>query len=317
MNKICVIGVYFGKLPNYFPLWLKSAKSNQNVDFYIFTDNDLESNDNIFFNKMYLSDFKKLAEDTLGFSVCLDKPYKCCDFRPIYGLLFKEYVSKYDYWGHCDFDLIFGDIESFTQKYDLPSYDRFLALGHLSLYRNTDEVNSRYKIANSKMNYKAVFTSSKNFAFDEICGMTKTYLENDYSLFSKRIFADIASVYKRYRLVEIYPLDKKPKNYKKQIFYWENGKVYRTYIVGGQKFTEEYIYVHFKKRPNYTFTFDLDKTNAFYITNKGFFSKDGEVTDKDIDLYNKYNGFLYELIENVKFKISTLFKKVKRKIFHR
>lgn len=317
MNKICVIGVYFGKLPNYFPLWLKSAKSNKNVDFYIFTDCDLESEDNVTFNKIDLFGFKKLVEDKLGFPVSLDRPYKCCDYKPVYGIIFKDYISKYEYWGHCDFDLIFGDIEKFTQKYNLTSYDRFLTLGHLSLYRNTEEVNSRYKIDNSKMSYKEVFTSSKSFAFDEVCGMTKTYIENGWALFSKLIFADIASVHKRYKLIEIYPLDKKPKNYKKQVFYWENGKTYRTYISGGQKFTEEYVYIHFKKRPNFTFAFDLDKTNAFYITNKGFFAKYGEVTDRDIDLYNKHKGFLYETFEMVKFKTSSLFEKVKRRISRR
>ena len=90
---------------------------------------------------MTLVKMKTLAQNVLGFDVCLDRPYKCCDFKPIYGLIFKEYVSEYEYWGHCDFDLIFGDLQSFFDRYDLYKYDRFIPLGHLSLYRNTDEVN--------------------------------------------------------------------------------------------------------------------------------------------------------------------------------
>ena len=38
MNKTVIIGVYFGKFPEYFDLWLKSAEYNRNVDFLIFTD---------------------------------------------------------------------------------------------------------------------------------------------------------------------------------------------------------------------------------------------------------------------------------------
>lgn len=38
MNSICVIGVYFGSLKNYFSLYLKSCEFNQRIDFLIFTD---------------------------------------------------------------------------------------------------------------------------------------------------------------------------------------------------------------------------------------------------------------------------------------
>ena len=40
--KICVIGVYFGTLPNYFPLWLKSCQKNPMVDFLVFSDQNVE-----------------------------------------------------------------------------------------------------------------------------------------------------------------------------------------------------------------------------------------------------------------------------------
>ena len=41
MKSICVLGVYFGSLKNYFSLFLKSCGSNQKIDFLIFTDQSL------------------------------------------------------------------------------------------------------------------------------------------------------------------------------------------------------------------------------------------------------------------------------------
>ena len=38
--KVCVIGVYFGKLPEYFNLWLKSCEYNKDIDFLIVSDNN-------------------------------------------------------------------------------------------------------------------------------------------------------------------------------------------------------------------------------------------------------------------------------------
>ena len=246
MNDICVIGVYFGKLPEYFPLWLKSCSRNLSVDFLIFTDQTVDQlPENVHCHPMCLPEIKQRAENVLGFPVCLEKPYKCCDFKPLYGLIFRDYISEYQYWGHCDFDMIFGDLQCFFTEYGVRSYDRFLPLGHLSFYRNTEEVNNRFRCTGGLVDYQTVYTSDKNFAFDEIPGMTKIYLENYFSIFTKRIFADIASVYRRYRIIEEYTLDEKAENYPHQIFYWEKGKVYRAYYKENQLYTEEYIYIHF------------------------------------------------------------------------
>ena len=33
MHKICVVGIYFGRFPEYFPLWLNSCGYNKTIDF--------------------------------------------------------------------------------------------------------------------------------------------------------------------------------------------------------------------------------------------------------------------------------------------
>lgn len=308
-NKICILGVYFGNLPNYFNLWLKSCEMNEKIDFLVITDNYVQSiPENVKVINMSFDDVKKLVEKKLEMEVALNRPYKMCDLKVVYGKIFEEYLSDYDYWGHCDFDMIFGDLNHFFEKYNLYSYDRFGALGHLSLFKNVPEVNDRYKMFEGKLDYKTVFSSDENYALDELNGITKLYIDRGFPIFTKRIFADIASMFKRYRVINSYNLDKPAENYNYQIFYWENGKCFCDFFDDNQIKTKEYFYIHFKKRPNFIPEFSVNDAKAFYITQYGFFEKKGKSTLEIIKKYNPYHGALYELLENCKNCINCKFK---------
>lgn len=287
---------------------------NPNVNFLLVTDVEVEKHPvNVMVCKTDLKTIKEKASSVLGFEVVLERPYKLCDYKPAYGLIFSDLLRGYDYWGHCDVDLIFGDLQSCFVKYNLSEYDRFLPLGHLSLYKNNDEVNNRFKSDRLSPNYKIVFTNEKNFIFDEMGGMTTFYANGEYPFFKKRVFADIASIYHRYRVIEEYTYDKRPRNYSNQIFTWENGKCYREWIQGGQLHKEEYVYVHFKKRPDFNVDFNIETVNNFYITNMGFMEKIGETTLDIINTLNPYPGKLHEDIEFIRAKILRYLNAVKRK----
>ncbi len=43
------------------------------------------------------ADVKSLASEKLGFEIELDSPYKLCDFKPAYGLIFSEYLKGFDF----------------------------------------------------------------------------------------------------------------------------------------------------------------------------------------------------------------------------
>ena len=96
-NKICALILpYFGEFNNYFSLFLKSVEYN--------TDNENKYNypPNVKVIKTSLDKVKNIADQKLGFSVSLEKPYKLCDYKPAYGFLFEEFIQDYEYWGHCD-----------------------------------------------------------------------------------------------------------------------------------------------------------------------------------------------------------------------
>lgn len=315
MNRICIIGIYIGKLPKYFDLWLKSCAYNPKIDFLLFTDGDIKSvPPNVFHYKITLKDIKAKAEKVLGFNVSLERPYKICDYRPLYGLIFKKYLNGYEYWGHCDFDLIFGDLYKYFEEHHFYEYDKFLALGHLSLYKNDEKMNNCFRLSGAKNDYITVYSNNRNFIFDEIIGITQIVINNGFKFFSKRIFADISTRYFRYKLGIRYELDSKPYNYKYQIFYWENGKCFREYLLNDHFVKEEYIYIHFQKRPNFDVNFDVNSVDAFYITPFGFIPKHNAVNKNAINVYNPYKGNLYELYEEYKYSFGKLRERIGIKI---
>ena len=295
MIKVCIVGVYFGKLPNYFDLWLNSAQENPTIDFIVFTDEKRENlPGNVRFINFTLKEMQQLSSAKLGFNVCMERSRKCCDLKPAYGLIFEDYLKEYDYWGHCDFDLIWGDLRGFFNRYHLENYDKFLPLGHLSLYRNTDENNRRFMLEGADISYKTVFSDPGDFAFDEASGIYQIFEKNGFSMFNKRIFADISLMYSRYRLA----FD--DKNYDYQVFCWDNGHVFRYYEDGGIK-KDEFIYIHFKKRGALPVEEGcLCPGTTFYITNRGFFPCNASIIDRD--LIQKYNHFESQKFESIERK---------------
>lgn len=302
-NRICVITPYFGSFPHYFSVWLESCRRNETIDFFLFTDAEYNGfiPENVRIVPMTLSTMKRIAEEKLGMSISLERPYKCCDFKPVYGLIFQDYISSYSYWGHCDLDLVFGDLQGFLNRLCYQKYDKFLPLGHLCFYRNTEAVNHYYQLPGS-MNgdYTEVFTSDRIFAYDELGGIMQIYKANHLPMFSERVFADISHMYHRFRLSEYCNLEGKDKNYPYQVFFWEDGHTYRSVLHDGKVEREEYMYIHFKKRPNYNVGFDVSRTNAFYITSTGFIEKtETELTKADFQRINPFRGELYEMIEGM------------------
>ncbi|MGI6007094.1 MAG: DUF6625 family protein [Ruminococcus sp.] len=300
MNSVAVICAYFGKLPSCYGVWQRSCEYNPSIDFLLFTDQKVpEHPQNIHVIAMDFEDIKALVDRKMGCHVALEYPYKLCDLKPMYGVIFEDYIKYYDYWGHCDMDMVFGDIRSFFDRYELEKYDKFLDLGHLSLYRNTVENNYRFKCDGSQCgSWENVVNESKGHAFDERNGIYQIYKSNGFSVFDKRIYADIAIIYKRFRcaLEDV--------NYDQQIFYWERGKTFRDYWVNGERKSEEFIYIHFKKRDFKTPDFLPEKSTMFYIGPNGFTEKQGETNVDIVAQVNPFKGSLHEKLELIYFKFS-------------
>jgi len=169
--KICIINCFWGEWPEWFVFFLESCKYNSYIDWFFFSDNysiPLNSK-NIHLVYFEKKDFSQLATHKLGFEIQITNPYKVCDFKPIYGKIFEDYLNTYEFWGYCDIDLIFGKINNFIDdgffnKFDVIStYKQFLS-GPFCLFRNNDKTNQLYQRI---PDIKNILNNTQCFSFDE------------------------------------------------------------------------------------------------------------------------------------------------------
>lgn len=192
-NTIAVLICYYGKLPWYFDYFLHSCGFNADIDFLIFSDAEVEMLPaNVRMIDLSFAALTDLAARQTGLPVQLQSPYKLCDLKPAYGLIFSEYIQEYEFWAHGDIDVIFGDIRNFLTSELLGSYD-FVSLRHdyttgcFALYRNNSILNTLFM---RSRDYKTVFSTPKHFCFDE-CNFAHDALEQGRSIFE--LGADIES----------------------------------------------------------------------------------------------------------------------------
>ena len=260
MKKIVFICPYFGKLPNYFDVVLESCRYNNTIDWIIFTDDKTKYNypENVKIYYISFEKFKEYIQNRIPFKIELENSYKLCDYRPLYGYIFKSYVDKYDFWGYCDFDCIFGRIRTFLVDDIFNKYNRILCLGHMSLYDNKFNKIIEFELNNNDFIKIILMNANKSYHFDEsgINLILKRYNQKTY--IKKDIIADIYCLSKPFRIIQssfdnnISELENKmisKINSEKYIFEFKDGMINGYYINNDVIEKKEYIYIHLQKRP--------------------------------------------------------------------
>lgn len=192
-QRICIVICYFGHWPSWFDLYLESCRYNPSIDFLIFSDCGATniSCENVKIIDSTLEQFNAQASACLGLPVSVKDPYKLCDFKPAFGVIFADYLVEYDFWGNADIDLIYGNIRSFLTEQVLTEHDvisarsEYLA-GHLTLYRNRPEINRLYE---KSADYPRVFLHAEHLSFCE-CSRMWHHLHNGGSIFDEDIYLD-------------------------------------------------------------------------------------------------------------------------------
>lgn len=171
MKSIALIAYYGGKLPIYIHPWLATCAANPTIDFLLIVDDEcnIDLPANVKKYHITLDALKQRIQKLYDFPIQLPRAYKVCDFRPAFGEIFEDILAGYDYWGHCDIDMLFGNLRNFLTEKILCSHDRIFTVGPLSLYKNTSAVNSYYRTLCSEnfLNYRDVFSSEKHYCYDE------------------------------------------------------------------------------------------------------------------------------------------------------
>lgn len=259
--RIGIILPYFGTFPNYFPLFLESCRWNPTVDWLIYTDSDkaYDYPDNVKVHKTTFEAFRARLQEAYDFPISLETPYKLCDYKVTYGDTLQSDLKDYDFWGHCDCDLIFGNIRKFITREVTDQYFRILNCGHLILYRNIPEVNNYYR-TQTYIDYKVILRSSKNHSFDEWPGISECWLRDGKPSFDKLCFDDIIIMAEDFRPMQripggfVGPYHNQPsevsrfRKMRNILYSFCDGKLERCWVQNGTVCREERLYVHFQKR---------------------------------------------------------------------
>ena len=254
MKSICLIIPYFGEFPSYFQLFLNSCGKNQKIKWLLITDNDKPYNypDNVSLISMSFSELKAYIQKKFEFPISLERPYKLCDYRPAYGFIFQDLVREYDYWGHCDVDVIFGDLEGVLEK-RLDDYDKLFEFGHFTLYKNTDKINRQFmSLYNGECLYKKVYSVDTSCIFDELYSnsINNIFIQNGLKILKENISADIYTKSSDFLLTYY---NEKNKGYRVEkcrnaVFTYEEGRIFQYKKKRKEIVKQEFAYIHLQKR---------------------------------------------------------------------
>ncbi len=254
--KTAFLCPYFGKFPKHIQLWLNSCATNKDVDFYIFTDDkqQLDYPDNFIVEYINLKEMKKRFQKKFDFTISLEGVYKLGDYKPLYGYLFEELIEKYDAWGYLDVpDEICGDMANFINEVAFEKADKLMARGHMTVFKNTPEINRRFMSdTGEEFNYRDIFSSKEFYNFEEIAkgSINYIYRTNHWPInLMNDAVADVSGLFYDFRRscvseeFEYYRPSKVPSIYAR-----EDGKVFGYFLEKGKVVKKEYLYVHFKRR---------------------------------------------------------------------
>lgn len=257
MEKKCILILpYFGKFKNYFQLFLDSCKYNHKYNWLIITDciEDFDFPSNIKKINMSFNEMKKIFQSKFDFKISLKEPYKLCDFKPAYGYIFEEYIEGFEYWGHCDCDMLFGDLDKFLPKLFESEYDKIFCGGHLTIYKNS-QINNRKFMSKNHQNlylYKCALANPEGFAFDEAIyanNVHRLFLELNCKCFEEDISFNTSTesyMFKRK------PFDKNTKRWTEERrcshVFWTEGKIVGYSKKKNDVIKTEYLYIHLQGR---------------------------------------------------------------------
>ena len=155
MNRL-LIRTWVGDLPEWHKQWMAAMDKIDGYDYLVINDYDF---------------LKKRIKDRLDIDLVDERArYYISDFDPTFGVLFKEEIEGYDFWGHINLDCVYGRLnkymtDEFLSDCDVFGNDPNAICGAFSLYRNIEKVNKLfYRVGN----WKAIIEKPQLLAFDEI-----------------------------------------------------------------------------------------------------------------------------------------------------
>jgi hypothetical protein len=186
--SIGIIVARWGGWPSWMPLFLHTLRHNPTVDFHLLSDVPPPATaplaPNVRYHAWSLEELLVRLRETVG--VRLRRLHaggvfasgvssaKLNDFKPMFGEVFAEMLSPYEWWGHLQEDLLLGNLRRFASSAVLAAHDVLCpyvpplnASGVLMLYRNVPRVNRAWRASSEA---ERVLSSPTYLVFDEWWG---------------------------------------------------------------------------------------------------------------------------------------------------
>lgn len=273
--RVKLILPYYGKWPAYLSHYLESCRPNERFEFHFFTDLRPPSSypSNVTFTALPFGELiERIRRVTQADVPAGIAPYKLCDFKPMYGVIFSEYLQGTDFWGHGDVDVIYGDIARFITPEVLAAHDvischhRWMS-GAFALFRNSPAITGLYK----KSPYHRTVPEHKEYlGFDETLGHAAWDEPSD--LFDIEPRESMTHVVLRARLkgeIRAFFADMVHEEFlgKREYFVWENG----TLKSGEGREKMLFHFVQNKERAYFAVPERVAGAKKFYITETGLY----------------------------------------------
>jgi len=126
VSRKLMVCPYFGEFPEWWDRYQEQIPM-EGYDFFVDTD---------------LAGFKQRVGDILGIECpATEGSSKIHDYRAVLGVLYADEIAPYDWWGHTDFDCVYGRLDHFVTDEVLADCDVFsdcaydYLAGPFTLYR--------------------------------------------------------------------------------------------------------------------------------------------------------------------------------------
>lgn len=138
MIKKLFITPWFGPMPEWMDLYWENANRLKSLGYDWLLDTDIEG-------------FKKRVKDKLNIDSNVQEGTGMVhNYRPLFGVLYADELKGYDFWGHTDFDCVYGNVDRFIPDrllsfLDVHSNHHNYICGPWTLYRNVSVVNELFR----------------------------------------------------------------------------------------------------------------------------------------------------------------------------
>ena len=111
----------------------------------------------------------RLVSVKTGLPCAKNTPRACCDLRPLFGLLFEDRLTGYEWFGWCDLDILTGNLDELVvprlDNLDLYTVSDEQPFGSLTLVRNDSRLT---KAVLNDPDYRELLRNSDYGNYDEV-----------------------------------------------------------------------------------------------------------------------------------------------------